>query len=384
MIGKWLGRREARRLSTVIPVTLAMLALLTPQVSGSPSLTVQAISWDVIGLDSNDQDVGPDIFPVGARACNIGTAPATNVSAEFVWDSPNPHISGSGLSVLNNGTLADGACTDFYFNVSIDRTSDAFGTARSYHIEVIADGLGPVSTPTPRQLFVEDLVSQARNSIEAITGPGGIGDPPATTVYVGETYTYQLHGSTAPNGYEQLEVFIDFPNVIFQVLSVDASFTSGGSFDTVYADACTWDPDPASATYLSCTSTGKAGGDIVLTYVVKILSTGSATVNGLIYDFSGNSYHYNSDFGDESITITASVPPTTSTTTTTAPSTTTTTAPSTTAPSTTTTSTLIASGAVSTLPLTGPSPNVPGVVSLALGLLLLGVGLLSTRRTDRS
>ena len=42
---------------------------------------------------------------------------------------------------------------------------------------------------------------------------------------------------------------------------------------------------------------GKAGGKIIITYDVLIESTGTATLTGLIYDFSGSSYHYNSDFG---------------------------------------------------------------------------------------
>src|SRR4030043_413915 len=50
--------------------------------------------------------------------------------------------------------------------------------------------------------------------------------------------------------------------------------------------------------YRACTSTGKYGGDIVVAYNVTIIGGGGTTqtLNTLIYDFSGSSYHYNSDF----------------------------------------------------------------------------------------
>src|SRR5207302_2026773 len=39
------------------------------------------------------------------------------------------------------------------------------------------------------------------------------------------------------------------------------------------------------------------GGTIHETYTVDVIGTGSAALTGLIYDFSGSSYHYNSDYG---------------------------------------------------------------------------------------
>ena len=49
-------------------------------------LEVEPITWNVIGLASNDVDSGPNHFPVGVRICNTGDAAATNVEATFVWD----------------------------------------------------------------------------------------------------------------------------------------------------------------------------------------------------------------------------------------------------------------------------------------------------------
>ena len=281
----------------------------------APALTIETTSWNVVGIDSNSWATdGPDSFPVSARVCNVGTDPADNVAVDFAWESANSYINLVGPATLTAPAIPAGECSDFYFNIVLSRDSAAFDTVRSYRIDVTADGLGTVSTATPREIFVERLVSQNRNTIDAITGPSGIGDPPATNVIVGQTYTYMLFSSTATQGYEQLEVFLDFPNIVFQVLSADSIYSapSGATNDTVYADACGWDPDPTSPTYLECVGppnygSGKAGGTIETTYVIRIVSAGNAQVTALIYDFSGSSFHYNSDFGVgvDSISITA-------------------------------------------------------------------------------
>src|SRR3982751_930786 len=58
----------------------------------APSLTIAPITWEVVGLDSNDVTVGPNLFPVGARVCNTGDLPATNVQSTFVFDTSNANI----------------------------------------------------------------------------------------------------------------------------------------------------------------------------------------------------------------------------------------------------------------------------------------------------
>ncbi len=346
-------RLASRRKRSILGAAATMLALIVAfnvsapaPAEGAPSLTVSVITWDVIGLDSNKPATGPAVFPVTARVCNSGTD-ASNVTASLVWDTTSSYISLAGPALLSVGSIAANSCYEFSFNAIVQRDAKAFDTTRQYHIDIAVGGVTAVTTPRPRQLYVEHLVSQNRNQITAITGPLGIGDPPATTVEVGKIYTYQMHGSTATNGYEQLEAFIDFPNTIYSVLSVSATYTapSGATNTSAYADACGWDKVPGSATYSSCIGPtqygGKAGGDIVMTYRVLIQSTGTATVTGVIYDFSGSSFHYNSDYGVDTVAITAVTP--TTTTTTAAPTTTTSTTtipPTTTLPPTTTTSTL--------------------------------------------
>jgi len=272
--------------------------------------TVTPTTWNVVGLDSNSPSNGPDTFQVGVRVCNTGGAAITNVVGTFVWDSSNAFVNLSGNATITFTSLNAGACSDMYFPVTITRTSAAYNTVRGYHISVTATGFAAVSTPTPREIYVEKIISQNRNSVNSITGP--------TTVYVGSTYNYTVNASTATQGYEQLQAFLNLSNVIFQVLSIATTYTSptGGTNDKFYADACGWDNNPLSANYRSCIgpqnySGGKAGGTISTTYTVKILSTGTTTASTLIMDFSGSSYHYNNDYGSTiaSITVTSLNPP---------------------------------------------------------------------------
>src|SRR5258706_9188526 len=268
-------------------------------------LTITPTSWNVVGLDSNNPNSGPDTFQVGARVCNTGGTAVSNIVGNFVWDSSNSYLNLSGTSPLTVSSLIAGACFDLYYPVTVTRTASAYDATRRYHITVSATGVSTISTPTPRELYVEHLISQNRNSVQSIVGP--------TTVYVGQTYNYTVNASTATQGYEQLEAFLNLSNVIFQVLSISTTYTSpaGGTNDKFYADACGWDSNPLNASYRSCIGPanylgGKAGGTISTTYTVKVMSAGTTTASTLILDFSGSSYHYNSDYGTgiNSISIT--------------------------------------------------------------------------------
>jgi Carboxypeptidase regulatory-like domain len=280
----------------------------------APVLIITPLTWGVVGLDSNDVAVGPNLFPVGARVCNTGTTTATNVVSTFVWDSANTLInlrtgSVSSLSLL---TLAAGACTDFYYEIQITRSALAYNTTRAFRITATADTLGVVSTSTSREIYVERLVSQNRNSVTAIKLNGATVPFGGTmNLAVGNIYTIRLEASTATNGYEQIESFINLPNVIFQTLSVSSTYTAptGYTGNKLYEDACGWNPVTTSPTYRSCIGPplpagDKVGGTVSLTYTVRIISGGgtSRTLNTLIYDFSGSSYHYNDDFSTTAVT----------------------------------------------------------------------------------
>lgn len=295
-----------------VAVLATVLAMVSPTVArAAPVLTVETITWDVIGLDSNNPLDGPDLYPVAVEVCNTGDMTASNSVATFVWDSANGLVNLESTDTQSIGDLASGSCVDVYYNVVVTRDLSVIDTTRAYHIEVTADGLGVTSTPTPRQLYVEGVIDQNRNSVV-----GGIAGP--TLVTVGDQYTYTVNATTAPNGYEQISSFIDFPSDMFRVVSVVTTYSTpaGASVDSVYADACGWDLDPTSGSYRTCVGPenyvgGKAGDDLTITYVVEIISAGSATVSAAITDVSGASYHYNADYGTAPnlLLITAIEPP---------------------------------------------------------------------------
>ena len=86
------------------------------------------------------------------------------------------------------------------------------------------------------------------------------------TLMVGNTYSIELAGYTATQGYSQLESFINFPNTIFQTLAVSTTYSADSSphvsspNDKLHSDACLWENDPNSPNYRSCVGgDGKAG-----------------------------------------------------------------------------------------------------------------------------
>src|SRR5690349_22658926 len=97
-------------------ILVLILSFFQPQSTASAAavLTISPLTWNIIGLDSNNVNVGPNNFPVGARVCNTGDVTATNVTSSFVWDSADPYINlrtGS-LTTLSAPSLVAGACTD--------------------------------------------------------------------------------------------------------------------------------------------------------------------------------------------------------------------------------------------------------------------------------
>jgi len=311
------------RLCGLVVLVGVLAAFGAASARAAATLTVTRITWDVIGLDSNKVTTGPNQFPVGMRVCNTGSTAAANTTATFTWDSANQYISLLESPTSSLGTLAAGACKDVYWTAVVTRNSAAYDTTRQYHVTVSADSTAAVSTPTPRELYVEHLVSQSRNSVTNITGP--------TSVRVGTQITEVLNASTATNGYEQLTAASLWPSSMFRVVSTSTTYTapSGATNDKLYADACGWDPVPTSGTYNSCIGPqnftgGKAGGTLQTTYVLDVIGAGSATVNTEIYDFSGSSFHYNNDYSTNVFSITATndpAPTATNDSATTAPST---------------------------------------------------------------
>jgi len=93
------------------------------------------------------------------------------------------------------------------------------------------------SSPTPRQLFSEHLISQNRNSTvdgqvrnQSIKSKhplqrGGTMDYDGWSNLYGWAWCYPLQHRV----YEQNETFLTLPNVIFQVLSANTSYSADTS-----------------------------------------------------------------------------------------------------------------------------------------------------------
>jgi uncharacterized repeat protein (TIGR01451 family) len=289
-------------------MAVAGLAVVAPPAAAAAALTVTPTTWDIVGLDSNKPSVSngrPNEFPVAAKVCNTGDAPATSVQAAFNWTTANTNLSLANATATRSlGTLAAGACAHATYNVVVNRNQQSFNNrTRGYQITATATGGLAASTPANREVYVEKLVSQSRNSVLGISSAACSAG--SCTVYRGQTYRFTLTSKTATQGYEQLETFVNFPDSIFEIQDIKTTYAApaGGRNDKVYADACGWDPVTTSPTYRSCVgptrySGGKAGGNPITTqYTVKVVGLGSGTLSGLVYDFSGSSFHYNADFG---------------------------------------------------------------------------------------
>jgi hypothetical protein len=272
-------------------------------------LTVTPVTWDVVGLDSNNVNSGPNAFPVGVRVCNTGDTDATNSVATWSWKTTTTPSTvfqapaeGSTVSV---GTLAAGACRQVIFETTIDRSASSRGKSRDYQITLSADGGVSASGPQ-RQLYVKKLVSQNRNSAKKLAGAGGcnlaytVCDPAPANLLVGHTYTYRFYAETS-TAYQQIEAFTMFPGSLVQVTSTGSTYSNpaGATSSSLYGDACGWNAASRTCVGPANITGGKAGGRTIVTYVLKAVSPGSAaasTFKPVIYDFSGASYHYNSDY----------------------------------------------------------------------------------------
>ena len=350
------------------------LALVASSFAASlQAQTIEPITWNVIGLDSNKPDTSqpapqvfpPDRYPVGAEICNSEGSELTGHKVVFVWDeSPSPNYihlwdstvnwndtdsngdpitdnDGEAVNELPVPDIADGSCADVYFWIQIEQVSAAYDFTRDFHIELWDDSVTPddsaldgtkiaetansdsaLGLNEERELYVEYLVSQNRNAVLGFS-VDGISVLPGGSVAVkpGDTIQLALNAKTATQGYEQLEVFMALPPDLFTINSVVATYSANSGTDPnaisrVYADGCGWENNPNSPddnyhNNLSCAGTGKYGGVINQVYSVSISENFASSVTGqaLIYDFSGSSYHYNSDYSSATITFTVDTDP---------------------------------------------------------------------------
>ncbi len=296
-----LVKKTSSFFAAVAVILTSVLFGSTPVQADPVAFTVTRAGWNVVGLDSNDVTAGPNQFPQSAKVCNTSTdTVATGVQVSWSWTSNNALINLDGDDTKVVGDLAASACATVWWTVTVTRDAAAYDTSRTYSLSA-NDGGSATAISSSQLVYVEHLISQNRNVVNGVTGPA--------SVSVGDTVQFVLSGATATQGYEQIVTAPILDSSIFEITGVVGTYAVGGSVSDFYVDGCGWDPAGNNVSSWNCLATGKAGGDpITVTVSAKVIGAGTATVGGVIYDFSGSSFHYNSDFSSTALTVTAAVP----------------------------------------------------------------------------
>lgn len=273
-------------------VTIIVLTFPVIVTQAAPILSITPITWNIVGLDDADVNVGPNQYPVGARVCNTGDESASNLEVSFTWTAVNPFINLLGSENKSIASLPAQDCEDFYFDIVVSRNTQAINSRRQYQISASAVGVADVSTPSPREIFVKDLDQVTNSNLGTINGP--------SSVTVGQTVQYTVQHNTIPD-YQQLVSGINGFSSVFRVISIAVEYgvPQNGSNDTTYADACGWENDPNSSNYLQCVGpfpdefpNGVAGGSLDITYTLEVISAGTASLSNSIYGYSNGIYNY--------------------------------------------------------------------------------------------
>src|SRR5215211_3018468 len=164
------------RLSLLILILTGSLFPTQSSVYAASTLSIEPNTWNIIGLDSNTPATGPYRFPIGAKVCNNDTVVKTNIDVTFYFDNGTSstnaftgdayiNLRPGSLQTITISSIAVGDCEDAFFEVEVNKIAAAFDKTREYHIVAEQGGADEVSTPQPRELYVEHLISQNRNSV---------------------------------------------------------------------------------------------------------------------------------------------------------------------------------------------------------------------------
>ena len=186
--------------------------------------------------------------------------------------------------------LLSGQSKEFYFYVEIARVAAARDRSRNYYAQASATGFTTVTTPRPRDLFVQRLIRHNRNQATGLFGPD--------TVLVGREYIWRADYST--QSFSVIQGHITWANPLIQTQAVYG--TAGlDVLNSYWIDTCNWDEVLRTCTTIAT----KAGGDIQIFARAFIAGEGNTTAQTLIYDISGASWHYNTDWQDAINSISA-------------------------------------------------------------------------------
>ncbi|MBU7000319.1 MAG: DUF11 domain-containing protein [Theionarchaea archaeon] len=273
--------KKRREMLAVIAVACMLLQLLPATNAGNLQLVKG--SWDVMGLDHNNVNDGPNQYVIQIHITNSAGTIAHSVTSTLSWTSTNTYINlGPNESAVKNlGDIAAGATIDVFYLIEITRDSNAYNTTRDYSITVQGTDTGTADTITGT-LSVERLRSQARNEVLSMVAS-------TTTPAVGDTFTVTVHSQTGAKNYNIVNLPIsDYNPAVIEPVSVSV----------------TWEEPPAPpVTSDNVRLDLPNDDDFTSVWTFRAVSPGTSGVNSYITDQSGGSYHYNADYPD-SVTIT--------------------------------------------------------------------------------
>lgn len=297
----------SRRYGSILKALALTLLFLIPALPAEAATTLVAeiVSWQVIGLDSNAWATSnPEKFMVQVEVTNTGAEAATGVQTNLTLGSSAPPCgSQSCVSLASSpsypiGTIAAGAKADAFWTVRIVKDSAAFDSSTPVSVEVTSDN-APIVSATQMDrinpdcggdtlggtLFVERLISQNRNDVISYSISPGVQRPDGSwEVLVGTAFTVEVVAQTATT---------------YDEISVPATIDPAGTI-TPRSVSFTYEQGTASDDDIY---TLNAGGQVVARYRYDASSVGDVTLAQLIYDCSGSSFHYNTDYLVDAITI---------------------------------------------------------------------------------
>ncbi|MBK6586626.1 MAG: DUF11 domain-containing protein [Coprothermobacter sp.] len=180
--------------------------------------------------------------------------------------------------IKNLGDILAGATVDVFYLIEIQRTSLAYGASRNYTVTAAGTNTGTPDTITGT-LYVEGLMSQNRNRIISITASNN-------TPAIGEKIdiiAITMTSATASR-YDIVNLPLAYDPRILQPLNVTTTYGTNTN-NNIRLD-----------------SPGKT--NFVSVWYFKVIGTGTTQLYGIITDQSGQSFHYNADYGTN-VTITA-------------------------------------------------------------------------------
>lgn len=259
-------------------MTLSLAIILCSSVSAN-DLNLTKGSWDTVGLDSNNVNVGPSEYNVQIHVTNNGTATATNVTANFSWTSSNSNIqlANGETAVKNLGDIAPGQTVDVFYLVKVNRTSAAYNTLRNYTVSV--SGTNTPLRTINGSLYVEKLISQSRNYVDSIT----VSNPSPS---LGQAFAVTVNSRTASANYAIVNFPLQYDPTKVEPVSYSVTFTNSSGTFTLSNIRLN---NPGTTVFTSV-------------WIFRAIGAGSAPFYGIITDQSGQSFHYNDDFGVANVT----------------------------------------------------------------------------------